>query len=167
MGRVGLRHDFVKVLDFGLAKPVGPAARDGDSLGTAAGLTPGTPAYLAPEMLSGDVDGRADLYALGCVAYYLLTGKLVFEGSAMQMIIKHATVEPEPPSARTEQQIPPALDRIVLSCLAKEPNERMPSAARLAEALAAVEVEPWGRELAADWWRTVALRDPVGDAPAH
>ncbi len=81
VGRVGLRYDFVKVLDFGLVKSVAGAS-DEDSLATAAGLTPGTPAYMAPEMARGDtVDGRADIYALGCVAYYLLTGQLVFEAT--------------------------------------------------------------------------------------
>ena len=82
IGRVGLRHDFVKVLDFGLVKSVGSLTGE-DSMATAAGLTPGTPAYMAPEMALGEeVDGRADIYALGCVAYYLLTGRLVFEGTA-------------------------------------------------------------------------------------
>src|SRR5207249_11916746 len=73
VGRLGLTHDFVKVLDFGLVKSAeGPI--DELSLATAAGATPGTPAYMAPELVLGEtVDGRADLYALGCVAYFLLT----------------------------------------------------------------------------------------------
>jgi serine/threonine-protein kinase len=99
VGRLGLTHDFVKVLDFGLVKSVaGPAGED--TLGTAVGLTPGTPAYMAPEMALGDeVDGRADLYALGCVAYFLLTGQVVFEGdNALQMVAKHLREAPVPPS---------------------------------------------------------------------
>ena len=76
VGRLGLQQDFVKVLDFGLVKSVGRVTGE-DSMATAAGLTPWTPAYMAPEIaLGGEVDGRADLYALGCVAYYLLTGRL-------------------------------------------------------------------------------------------
>src|SRR4051812_12095486 len=87
VGRVGLRHDFVKVLDFGLVKSLaGPLIED--SMATASGLTPGTPAYMAPEMALGEtVDGRADLYALGCVAYYLLTGRLVFEATTGLQLI--------------------------------------------------------------------------------
>ena len=107
LGRVGLRHDFVKVLDFGLVKVV---AADGPehSLATAAGLTPGTPAYMAPEMALGEsVDGRADLYALGCVAYYLLTGQVVFEADTpFQMVARHLRAEPVPPSLRTEVYVP-------------------------------------------------------------
>ncbi|MGI8497082.1 MAG: serine/threonine-protein kinase [Gemmatimonadaceae bacterium] len=79
LGRVGLRHDHVKVLDFGLVKPVAESSAR-HSLATAVGVTPGTPAYMAPEMALGEtVDGRADIYALGCVTYFLLTGELVFD----------------------------------------------------------------------------------------
>ena len=108
MGRLGLRHDFVKVLDFGLVKSVTATDTWSTSLATAAGLTPGTPAYMAPEMALGEaVDGRADIYALGCVAYYLLTGLLVFEAdNALQMIAKHLHDEPVPPSQRTELHVP-------------------------------------------------------------
>src|SRR5262249_60915663 len=90
VGRLGLRYDFVKVLDFGLVKSIANAVTD-QSLETAAGTTPGTPAYMAPEMVTGGtVDGRADIYALGCVGYFLLTGRLVFEAStALQMIAPH------------------------------------------------------------------------------
>jgi eukaryotic-like serine/threonine-protein kinase len=141
------------VLDFGLVKSVsGPS--DLRSLETAAGLTPGTPAYLAPEMaVGGAVDGRADLYALGCVAYFLLTGHLVFEGrTAVEMIAKHLHDEPVAPSRRTELPVPDALDRLVLACLAKKPKDRPRSAAALAQALAAIDVEPWGEEKAMRWW---------------
>ncbi len=153
VGRVGLRQDFVKVLDFGLVKSV--RSLDGDSMATAAGLTPGTPAYMAPEMALGEkVDGRADIYALGCVAYYLLTGRLVFEGTAsFQVIAKHIQEEPVPPSERTELEIDPALDRLVLSCLAKKPDDRPQTAAELDRELADIEREPWSQEEAQRWWR--------------
>jgi serine/threonine protein kinase len=153
LGRVGMRHDFVKVLDFGLVKSVDSASSE-HSLMTAAGLTPGTPAYMAPEIASGEtVDGRADIYALGCVAYYLLTGQLVFQASTtFQIIAKHLQEPPVPPSQRTELVVPPALDRVVLACLAKNPGDRPGSAAELDRLLAGIEVEPWTEEKAERWW---------------
>jgi eukaryotic-like serine/threonine-protein kinase len=143
----------VKVLDFGLVKSVGSV--DGDSMATAAGLTPGTPAYMAPEMALGEkVDGRADIYALGCVAYYLLTGRLVFEGTgSFQVIAKHIQEAPVPPSQRTEIQVPVALERVVLACLAKKPEDRPQTAAELDRELAEIETEPWSQEEAQRWWR--------------
>ncbi|HEX6432600.1 MAG TPA: serine/threonine-protein kinase, partial [Gemmatimonadales bacterium] len=154
VGRVGLRHDFVKVLDFGLVKSVLPATGE-DSMATAAGLTPGTPAYMAPELALGEkVDGRADLYALGCVAYFLLTGQLVFDaGSGLQMIAKHIQDPPAPPSQRTELEVAPELDRIVMACLAKRPDDRPQNAAELDRMLAEIELEPWSEEEATRWWR--------------
>jgi tRNA A-37 threonylcarbamoyl transferase component Bud32 len=154
VGRVGRRHDFVKVLDFGLAKSVLPAGED--SMATAAGLTPGTPAYIAPEMAMGESsDGRADLYAVGCVAYYLLTGQLVFPAAnALQMISKHIQEAPAPPSSRTELPVSPELDQVVLACLAKRPEDRPQTAGELDRLLAEIELEPWSEEAATHWWRT-------------
>jgi serine/threonine-protein kinase len=141
LGRLGLREDFVKVLDFGLVRSMaGPSE---ESLAGAAGMTPGTPAYMAPEMAHDQkmVDGRADLYSLGCVAYYLLTGHLVFEGDTpLQTILQHLQHPPVPPSQRTDQPIPAELEALVLACLAKRPDDRPRSAAELAERLAAVPV---------------------------
>jgi eukaryotic-like serine/threonine-protein kinase len=153
VGRVGLHHDFVKVLDFGLVKSVGPAAPM-DSKATAAGLTPGTPAYMAPETALGEpVDGRADLYALGCVAYYLLTGALVFEAtSGFQVIAKHVQETPVAPSKRTELDVSPDLDRVVLACLEKRPEDRPQSATELEQLLSEIEIEPWSEEEATRWW---------------
>jgi eukaryotic-like serine/threonine-protein kinase len=154
VGRLGLQQDFVKVLDFGLVKSVG-ALSSQDSMGTAAGLTPGTPAYMAPEIALGEeVDGRADIYALGCVAYYLLTGRLVFEAAgSFQVIAKHIQEAPVPPSQRTELEIDPDLDRLVLSCLAKKREDRPQSAAELDRELAELQTEPWSQEEAQRWWR--------------
>ena len=153
VGRFALEHDYVKVLDFGLVKAAGSAV-DGQTLRTAAGQTPGTPAYMAPEMaLDKEVDRRADLYAVGCVAYYALTGKLVFDAtSALQMLAKHVCDSPVPLSQRTELPIPATLEQIVLGCLAKEPADRPPSAAALARALASVELERWTEQQAQAWW---------------
>jgi serine/threonine-protein kinase len=115
----------------------------------------GTPAYMAPEIALGEtIDGRADIYAVGCVAYYMLTGQQVFEADKLlQLITKHLEAEPKPPSERTELPVPPALDRIVLACLAKKPEQRPASAADLSRLLAAVETDKWGQEQAREWWR--------------
>ncbi len=140
LGRVGREPDFVKVLDFGLVKSVEGTGGD-DPLATIAGMTLGTPAYMAPEMVQSEtIDGRADLYSLGCVAYFLLTGELVFQGdTAIQTMFMHMQQEPVPPSARTKNPIPPALERLILTCLAKHPGERPASAADLAAELDQVE----------------------------
>jgi serine/threonine-protein kinase len=153
LGRLGLEHDFVKVLDFGLVKSA--SATTGEHSLTGVGLTPGTPAYMAPEAALGeDVDGRADLYSLGCVAYYLLTGKVVFEGmSPMQVISRHLQEQPIPPSQRTEMQIPAALEQLVLACLGKKPEDRPQHAAALVRGLSQVPVnQKWTEERAAHWW---------------
>jgi serine/threonine-protein kinase len=156
VGRVGLRHDFVKVLDFGLVKETKRPA-PGEPLLTAEGLALGTPAYMAPELaLNEAVDGRADIYALGCVTFYLLTGRLVFESdNTMRLMVKHIEEKPVAPSQRTHLPIPSSLDDAVLACLAKDPAARSPSAAAFSAALANAEadVEPWSEEQAAAWWK--------------
>jgi serine/threonine-protein kinase len=158
IGIVGLRHDVVKVLDFGLVKRLDGdrAAGSGRTLQTGEGAIPGTPGYLAPEMVAGGVvDGRADLYALGCVAYYLLTGSLVFEGNTeIEIVGKHLYEEPVAPSRRASLAIPEALDQLVLACLAKKPERRPADAASLRAALAAIDLDPpWNEERAMRWWR--------------
>jgi hypothetical protein len=155
--RRALQYDFVKVLDFGLVKTRGvPSSPDERDL-TRTGIIHGTPAYLAPEIARGDdvVDGRADLYALGCVAFWLLTGRRVFEKESFPaMLLAHATLEPPPPSALATQSIPPALDALVLSCLAKEPEDRVQSAVQLDEQLAVLSLTtPWTATRATEWWR--------------
>jgi eukaryotic-like serine/threonine-protein kinase len=152
IGRVGVRHDFVKVLDFGLVTSRGTASGL-DKLATAAGIVPGTPAYMAPEMGLGEsVDGRADIYATGCVAYFLLTGHLVFEADTpMQHLVKRMHEEPVPPSRRTGLSIAPDVDALVLSCLARRAADR-PSADDLAQSLPHVQVEPWTEADAREWW---------------
>jgi serine/threonine-protein kinase len=150
---MGLEHDFVKVLDFGLVK-----RSQSDPLETrltAEMVTTGTPAYVSPEgALGRELDARADLYSLGCVGYWLLTGKLVFEGAtSMEMLVHHAKSAPSPPSQRTEIPIPAALDAAILWCLEKDPDQRPGSAAQLAERLGGIAVaEPWTPERARHWW---------------
>ncbi|HWL41068.1 MAG TPA: serine/threonine-protein kinase [Gemmatimonadaceae bacterium] len=158
LGRVGRRHDFVKVLDFGLVKDVASVSSE-QSMATIPGqMGLGTPAYLAPEMALGEnVDGRADIYALGCVAYYLLTGHVVFEAeTTFQLIAKHLQSEPVPPSERTDRPIPRELERLVLKCLAKDPQDRPQNAVQLQQALELIPTEGWGEDQAKQWWATKA-----------
>ena len=166
--------DFVKVLDFGLVKPRDATSAPAELAPTLTidGALAGTPAFLAPEMALGEkeIDGRADVYALGCVGYWLLTGQLVFEAETpMKMILRHLQAAPAPPSDRTELTVPAALDRLLLECLEKEPSKRPASAAELGQRLAAIELaEPWSRARAAVWGEAHAgaKRAPVDDALA-
>jgi hypothetical protein len=153
--RMGHEHDFIKVLDFGLVKEQRPA-QDITQL-TVDGLTTGTPAYMAPEMAMQDrpVGPGTDIYSLGCVAYWLLTGKLVFEGETpMAIVVDHVRGTPVPPSERTELAVPAALDAIVLRCLAKDPADRFASMRELSAALASVELDgTWADSEAEQWWQ--------------
>ncbi len=164
LGKAGIRRDWVKVLDFGLVKSI-HQEKMGDSLATAVGRTPGTPAYMSPEMtLSESVDARADIYALGCVGYYLLTGKLVFDAtSAIQMIAMHIKNDPVPPALRANLQIPQALEAVILKCLAKKPEDRYSSVIELSRALDAARIQPWTEEQADAFW---SARQPVAGVPA-
>ena len=149
----GRQTDVVKVLDFGLVKASTEHSRVGVNE-TDASVIRGTPAYLAPEsIVDGAVDGRADIYALGCVAYWLLTGELVFaEETAMKMAIAHATKEPAPPSAAAELNIPDELETLIMKCLAKSPNDRPQTAEELEAALNNLGVARWTAEDANLWW---------------
>jgi hypothetical protein len=156
--RRGRDFDFIKVLDFGLVKNVRDPA-DGITQLTGTGMTSGTPGFMAPEMVTGEapVDGRADIYALGCVAYWLLTGQLVFEGNTpMGVLIQHVKEEPPALSSRTELRVPPRLERLIHACLAKSPDDRPASADEVGQELAAIaaELPGWTRERAESWWRT-------------
>jgi serine/threonine-protein kinase len=155
--RMGLEYDFVKVLDFGLVKLNGQASGDRiQTLMTSDQKTTGTPAYMAPEIILGEtnVDRRADVYALGCVAYYLLTGQLVFEGDTpMKVLLQHVQAEPVPPSQRTELPIPQELDDLVLACLRKDPNDRPQNAeVLLGMATGCKTGDCWNSNLAKTWW---------------
>jgi serine/threonine-protein kinase len=153
--RLGLHVDFVKVLDFGLVKATAADAK-GTTLLTAPDVTTGTPAFMAPEMALGEteVDHRADIYALGCVGYWLLTGRLVFEAETpVKMMLQHIQSEPVPPSRLSEVEVPPELDRILLDCLAKKPEGRPQSVGELERRLLEVPCQtPWTRERAEEWW---------------
>jgi eukaryotic-like serine/threonine-protein kinase len=163
LGRLGLVDDFVKVLDFGLVKPMADRSIE-RPLTTQAGFIVGTPGYMAPEMAFGDVlDGRADLYALGCIAYYLRTGHQVFEGDTpMQVLSKHLQTAPVPPSERGAIDVAPALDELVMACLAKKPEDRPQSATELTRRLSAIDLPPWTESQAKEWW--LAARRKTEDA---
>lgn len=154
--RYGEEYDFVKVLDFGVVAAVrGPT--DTSSVHTQENALIGTPAFISPEQVLGtDLDGRADIYSTGCVAYWLLTGQQVFNaGTAMGLLMQHAETPPTPPSARTDLPIPRALDDLVLSCLAKDPANRPQSARQLSLRLAEVEgASAWTQDRAREWWAT-------------
>jgi eukaryotic-like serine/threonine-protein kinase len=161
LGRVGLEYDFVKVLDFGLVKrQAGLPAADVEL--TAPESISGTPAYMAPEMASGEaVDHRADLYALGCVGYFLLTGTRPFEGEhPMQVILQHIRTQPVTPSARLGRPVAPALERLLMRCLAKSPADRPQDAATLGDDLGPAGADDWTQRDARRWWETTFTPAP-------
>ena len=157
-------QDVAKLLDFGLAKPM----MNVDSLDlTQDGGITGSPLYMSPEQVIGDTppDERSDIYALGCVAYYLLTGRPPFErDQAIKVLLAHANAPVTPPRELVAD-IPADLEDVVLRCLAKAPEDRWQDAASLADALAACDsADRWSREEAARWWRdhaTGELAEPV------
>ena len=157
VSRAGTTFDFAKVLDFGLVKldTARNAADDAVKLSTESGVS-GTPAFMAPEVVLGaaDTDHRVDLYALGCVAYWMLTGKLVFEGrSGVEVMYHHAHTPPPRPSARSELAIPAPLEELVMESLEKDPGHRPASAEAVSTRLVAVPLEsPWTAERAERWW---------------
>jgi hypothetical protein len=160
---MGHYYDYVKVLDFGLVKS---QAADGklDPRLTAPNMVTGTPAYLSPESALGEpIDQRTDIYALGCVAFWMLTGRYVFEGQGVvQVMARHIHTPPEPPSLYSLFQIPAELDEIVLACLAKRPEDRPASARELADRLAQCEVEgQWSRDHARLWWESRLQPEPA------
>ncbi|NKB88329.1 MAG: protein kinase [Acidobacteria bacterium] len=152
--KIGLTYDVVKVLDFGLVTRAG-SEETRDARLQEEGMA-GTPAYMAPEQVLAvtTIDERADLYALGCVAYWMLTGHTVFDiDRPLAMAVAHVKAPPMPPSRRTEMHIPKELEAIIMRCLEKDPKRRPASAQELAGMLLACETrESWGSREAGDWW---------------
>lgn len=155
--RRGADRDFVKVLDFGLVKV---EATEPDAKLTELGAVPGTPAYMAPELAQGDdATPRSDLYALGCVAYQLLSGHMVFPDRShpMQQIFAHAQ-EP-PPGLDPALGVSERLEALVLACLAKDPADRPASVAALEDALRETGLAAgWTAARAQAWWEAEASR---------
>ncbi len=143
--------DTVKVLDFGLVKQV--LARDPKHTDVNALI--GTPSYLSPEGIRSAelIDARSDLYAVGAIGYFLLTGKHMFKASSvMEMCAAHLHEIPERPSARVRRPLPSSLEAIIMRCLEKDPSARPANAIELRNALLACDVEPWSHDDAACWW---------------
>jgi len=154
VSRYGEEHDFVKVLDFGIVKTLADEQERQPQL-TQENRVPGSPAFIAPEQPEGaPIDGRADIYATGCVGFWLLTGQTVFSAETpMGLLVQHAGTAPPRPSSRTPAPIPEALDDLVLECLAKDPAQRPQTAGVLAQRLAAVATQsPWTEARARQWW---------------
>jgi serine/threonine-protein kinase len=150
----GKIYDVAKLLDFGLVKTVGPE-RDSVKL-TREGAFPGSPAFMAPEQALGrkPLDARTDIYNVGAVAYFLVTGQLPFDRlSGLEMLHAHA-YEPLAPSHDFQEGVPADLQVVILRCLEKDPDRRYQDAASLEKALAACEgSSPWNTERAERWWR--------------
>ena len=148
--------DVAKVVDFGLVKSFETGGSPLDVEVTSANVLVGTPLYMSPEAIGGDaaLDGRSDLYALVAVGYFLLTGTPVFSAkSLVEVFAHHLHTRPDPPSVRTGDQIPEDLERLILRCLAKRPEERYDDARALQHALdLCAERSPWDGDLALQWW---------------
>lgn len=151
--------DFAKVVDFGLVKDLG---LDGDGVNTGSQTFLGTPLYLAPEAVRGNdqLDERSDIYSVGCVGYFLLTGKPVFDaGTLIEVCAHHLHTAPLRPSQRVPGvDVPVELERVLLACLAKQPSDRPANAGRLGELLGALGGVPsWTAAQAGAWWRERGL----------
>ena len=164
--RMGRECDFVKVLDFGLVKSEVPSMAEPGL--TAPNMLAGTPAYLSPETALGEaVDHRTDVYSCGCVAYWMLTGRQVFQAqSPMQMIAHHIQTPPCAPSRYSAYPIPSALEELVLACLAKRPSDRPASAVELGDRLGDCNVTShWTRDDARKWWEKRLDPEPAVTLP--
>jgi len=155
-------HDVTKLLDFGLVRLQHQREQDLHLTGT--GMVTGSPQYLSPEQAIGDeVDGRTDIYSLGAVGWYLLTGRPPFIGeNAVKLILAHANQEVEPPS-RYAPDVAADLEAIIMRCLAKKPADRFQTVEELRQALLHCEgAERWTRDSAAAWW--TGLKDRMQPA---
>jgi eukaryotic-like serine/threonine-protein kinase len=156
INRRGGMFDFVKLLDFGLVKAVDGQRQS--TLTAAPGLT-GTPLYMSPEAIerAWTVDARSDLYALGAVGYFLLTGTPVFQGeNIIEICMRHVDTAATAPSVRLGRPISPDLDALILRCLAKSPADRPQSAKELEHLLERANVTgTWTEEDGEVWWRSV------------
>ena len=163
--RSGTEVDHVKVLDFGLVKEVAGS----DVSVTQTGFVTGTPGFMAPEMALGrkDIDGRTDLYSLGCVGFYLLTGDTVFEKKTpIEMIMDHAKTPPPRPSQKSGVAIPDGLEDLLMDCLAKEPKDRPESAREVERRLWALYLpDIWTPDMAERWWAAHASALPPPGVP--
>ncbi len=153
----GGQFDVAKLLDFGLAKPVLETdAADDDVQVSLDGVISGSPLYMSPEQALGDAepDRRSDIYSLGCVAYFLVSGRPPFDGEKpLKVILAHAHQSVDLPS-HYASDLAEDFERVILRCLAKRPEDRFQTIEELAEALDACEdADTWRREDAQHWWQ--------------
>ncbi len=149
--KLGTQCDFLKVLDFGIVR----SNTNSDHTATSEGVITGSPTCISPEAAQGEaVTFASDVYGLGCVAYWLLTGQQVFQApSAMKILLQHISKQPQTPSS-IRPDLPSELDDLVLRCLAKNPLDRPGDAIELGEQLAALaQVKPWDAGQARAWWK--------------
>jgi serine/threonine-protein kinase len=154
----GAEHDFPKLFDYGL---VHLKQRSPDALSlTRGGSLAGTPLYMAPELITGEPppDGRTDLYSLGAVGYFLLTGEAPFMGpNATQVMLSHVKTKPVPPSQRSEIGVPGDVEEVLLRALEKAPGARFATASEMRAALRACQCfGEWTEARAAAWWQAHA-----------
>jgi PAS domain S-box-containing protein len=149
---LGLQRDFLKVLDFGIAK----ALESTQTNLTADGAVAGTPGFIAPEAFMGrqDPDHRVDLYALGCVAYYMLAGMYPFEGrDAVDLVRAQMVTNPGSPSDHSPYRVPRGLDKLIHRAMRREPSRRQQSASEMRDELLGIRLKrPWTEERATRWW---------------
>jgi hypothetical protein len=161
--------DFVKVLDFGLAKLINPSATTTPTHSTGVGLVLGTPYYMAPEQCEGtvEIDHRADVYALGVILFELLTGKVPFGGNGYRTIMLHQMTTPAPAARSLVPDLPPALDAILARALAKKPAERFQSMAELRAALLDPGLFPSAPPAPEEVAATASANPVLGPRPTH
>ena len=145
------RQDFVKIVDFGIAKVTPPAGKTNEPRLTRAGSVFGTPEYMAPEQAAGrsDTDGRVDIYALGVITYEMICGRVPHRGDSMVRTLAMQMLDPiEPPSkVRPDLDIPPALEAVVMQALVKKREQRYQTMGALLEALEAILPAPIGQSV--------------------
>jgi len=159
VSKAGDEYDVVKLLDFGMAQ-----LEESDTSITRTGVLTGTPAYMSPEICSGEkeIDARADVYSFGAVLYFMLTGSMLYPKRPFaEVVMMHISKTPELPSKRLGKAVPADLERVVMKCLEKKPSERYASIEALARDLEACEdAGGWSNEMAKRWWGS-------GPASAH
>jgi serine/threonine-protein kinase len=159
--------DFVKVLDFGLAKLIDCT---GEDTITSVGAIVGTPHYMAPEAIDGPghYEARSDLYSLGCTAYWMLAGRPPYEGATVpEIIAAHVRREPVPIDAASEFEVPEILAHAVMRCMSKQVGTRFDDALELKASLESIAFEqPWTAESARDWWNLHLPEEPAGASAA-
>jgi serine/threonine-protein kinase len=163
---LGGEADFIKVLDFGIAK-MQEADRDIELTGP--GFVAGTPAYISPEVATGQpADARSDVYGLGGTLYYALTGTLPFLAeTAHEMFVKHLREELEPPSKRIDRPVPPDVEAVIMRCMEKQPEDRFADANEVADALADCEVADEPHDIVAERAPTQPRMPALARRTAH